>query len=65
MDGYGPLFGHSCPDLGIENDCNNKRNSWGNFPSYYNREGGNKLQCNQDTWRMFSGATSGYRYKVV
>ena len=64
-DSYGPTFGSSGWDIYIADDCSSNRNSCGNFPSVYNRAGGDKLQQNQDSYRMFSGTTSGYYYRVV
>ena len=64
-DSHGPTFGSSGWDIYIADDCSSNRNSCGNFPSVYNRAGGDKLQQNQDSYRMFSGATSGHQYRVV
>ena len=54
---YGPTFGGG-NDIYISNECN-KNNSYANFPHTYNREFGNKLANTQESYRMFSGATSG------
>ena len=65
-DGYGPVFGGTTKsDIYVADDCNNNRNSYGNFPSVYNRAGGDKMVRNQDSYRMFSGATDGYQFRVV
>ena len=64
-DSYGPVFGGTGCDILILDDCSNNRSSDGNFPFVYNRAGGDKLQNNQDSYRMFSGATSGHQYRVV
>ena len=65
-DSDGPYFGGGTGcDIYISDGCSNNRSSHGNFPSVYNRAGGDKLQKNQDSYRMFSGATSGYQYRVV
>ena len=61
---YGPTFGGGA-DIYIGDKCNIEKNSRANFPYTYNREGGNKLGNNQTTWTMFSGATNGYKFKVV
>ena len=42
-DNYGPWFGSNGNDIKIFDDCNNKNSSYSNFPSVYNRAGGNKL----------------------
>ena len=59
---YGPTFG-SGSDIYIMDECNKSNNSGAYFPYTYNREGGNKLERNQESYRMFSGATSG-NFKV-
>ena len=56
--GYGPVFG--CADIGIYDGCNSNSRSFANFPYTYNRAGGNKLEDNKDTWRMFSGGDTSF-----
>ena len=34
------------------------------FPTSYNCEGPNKYVRNQDSYRAFSGATEGYKFRV-
>ena len=51
--GWGPCFGYGS-DMAISDGCNRK-NSQANFPTTYNRAGGNKLDKKKDTFRMFSG----------
>ena len=58
---YGPCFGKH--DITINNECN-KKNSCANFPWTYNREGSSKLERNQESYRMFSGAKNGNKFKV-
>ena len=66
FDCYGPVFGGKTGcDIYIADGCNNSRNSYGNFPSMYNRACGDKLAKNQDSYRMFSGAMDGNKFKVV
>ena len=62
-DCFGPLFGNN--DIYISDGCNNGRNSYGDFPSAYNRAGEDKLTKNQDSYRMFSGATDWDKFRVV
>ena len=46
----------------ISDGCNSNSDSTANFPTTYNRAGGNKLARNKDTWRMFSGGdTSNFK----
>jgi hypothetical protein len=59
---WGPVFGNGF-DLYIANKCNQNSDSGANFPSSYNR--GSKYQYNQQSWTLFSGATNGYKFKVV
>ena len=61
--GYGPVFGGG-HDILISDGCNSNSNSCANFPVSYNRAGGNKLERNNGTWRMFSGGDV-YNYRVV
>ena len=63
-DSYGPWFGSNGNDIVIANDCNNNRSSCCNFPSVYNRPGDKKLDQNQDSIRMFCGATDGSCFRV-
>ena len=58
QSGYGPVFG-SGYDVAIKDQCNNKNNSYANFPSTYNRAGGSKIEQGQASYEMFSGATDG------
>lgn len=62
--GCGPTFGNG-HDLHISNDCYNNRLSCANFPTQYNKEGEAKYINNQESYRMFSGATSGHFFRVV
>ena len=65
-DSYGPAFGKtSGGDIFILDDCNIKKNSFCNFPSGYNRASGNKLVKNQESFKLFCGATDNYYFKVV
>ena len=65
-DNYGPIFGGATGcDILVADGCNNNKNSFGYFPSNYNRAGGDKLERNQDSYRMFSGAREGYYFRVV
>ena len=59
----GPIFGDG-HDIYISNECNKNNNSYANFSVTYNRGGGSKLERKQESFRMFSGATSG-NYFVV
>ena len=59
-ESHGPHFGYHGHDIYIADDCGNNRNSYGCFPSVYNRMGGNKLENNQNSYKMFIGATNGY-----
>ena len=48
----GPVFGGKDGfDIFFGDDCNSIRNSFCNFPSGYNRAGGNKLENSQDIYR--------------
>ena len=60
---YGPDFGGGA-DISISDGCNQKNNSYANFPHTYNRTGGNKLARNKDTYRMFLGGDT-YSFRTV
>ena len=60
---YGPTFGGSSTDLGIVDHCN-IANNYGNFPTAYNCEGPMKYVKNQESYKAFSGATSGQFFKI-
>ena len=65
-DSHGPAFGkNGGGDLFISDDCNNKKYSFCCFPSGYNRASGNKLVRNQESYKLFSGATDNYYFRVV
>ena len=66
LDDYGPVFGGGGGgfDICIRDGCNNKNNSFCNFPSGYNRAGGNKLEMNQESWKLLCGTTNGFYFKV-
>ena len=61
---YGPTFGNR-QDLVLYDACHNNRSSNANFPSQYNKEGENKYERNQETYKLFSGAASGNSFRVV
>ena len=64
IEGNGPAFGtKDGGDISIKDDCNNIRNSLCNFPYGYNRVV-NKLKNNQESYKLFSGATNGRTFKV-
>lgn len=58
----GPSFGNG--DLRISDKCNSKSSST-DFPSTYNLDGLDKMEKNQASWCLFSGATTDNRFKVV
>ena len=62
----GPVFGNGngC-DLLISDACHNNRISQTNFPTQYNKEGENQYINNQDSYKLFSGSTSGKDFRVV
>jgi len=59
---YGPTFGGY--DLVINNNCNSNTDSYADFPSTYNWEGLQKYSNGQQSYTAFSGATSGYNFRV-
>ena len=61
---YGPTFGNG-HDLCIADGCHNNKSSYANFPYQYNKEGDNKYTNSQDSYKLFSGATSGHSFRVV
>jgi hypothetical protein len=62
--GYGPAFGSgNDSDLCIRDKCNQNSNSSADMPDSYNC--GSKYQRNQQTWTLFSGATNGYKFRVI
>ena len=63
-DSYGPTFGIR-QDLHLSDACHENRYSRANFPTQYNKEGENKYVNNQETYKLFSGATSGHSFRVV
>ena len=58
----GPTFGGGC-DLYIADKCNQNSNSYAIFPTSYNC--GSKYQKNQQSYTLFSGATNGYKFRVI
>ena len=66
---YGPTFGKKGnffePDLLLYDKCHANRDSLADFPHQYNKEGENKYERNQETYKLFCGATSGNSFKVV
>ena len=60
---YGPTFGGG-HDLYIANNCNSNSSSHANFPNTYNWEGLQKYSNGQQSYTAFSGATSGYNFRV-
>jgi len=57
---YGPLFGDTNCDFGIEDECDMKEKSDCNFPNMYNKEGPNKYPRNDESFRVFSGSSTRY-----
>ena len=60
---YGPRFGGGA-DLHIVDNCNSNNTSSANFPTTYNWEGPQKYSKGQQSYTAFSGATSGYNFRV-
>ena len=60
----GPAFGGGS-DFFISDACHNNRSSYANFPYTYNKEGENKYANNQDSYKLFSGSTKDYNFRVV
>ena len=58
---YGPIMGD---DIGISDECNKNSSSKAYFPNVYNRAGHAKIERNQNSYQMFSGATNGYGFRV-
>ena len=61
---YGPTFGAG-HDLYLSDACHNNRNSSAKFPSQYNKRRGIKYENNQETYKLFCGATNGDNFRVI
>ena len=48
----------------ILDNCNSNNSSYANFPYTYNWEGPQKYSNGQQSYTAFSGATSGYNFRV-
>ena len=59
--GSGPRFGN---DLIIREDCNTNRNSYTDFPRYYNLEGESQYCQNQESYSAFCGSQEGNNFIV-
>ena len=60
----GPIFGSLGGDINISDRCDKNKNSFAEFPHFYNRGGVNNIMRNQESYRMFSGAKEGSKFKV-
>ena len=60
---FGPTFGDG-HDLYLADNCNINTSSYANFPYCYNRAE-NKITRNQESYNIFSGAPSGYNFRVL
>ena len=58
---WGPVFGEG--DLYISDKCNKNSNSGAFLPKTYNKHY-KRFKCSQESWNAFSGATSGYHFRV-
>ena len=59
---WGPVFGSG--DLYISDRCNSNNFSGAFFPSTYNSIMNKHYTASQKSWKAFSGAQSGYHFKV-
>ncbi len=59
---WGPVYGGGY-DLCIADKCNQNNGSAANFPYSYNC--GSKYEMNQQSYTLFSGATNGYKFRVI
>ena len=59
----GPTFGNG--DIYLSDRCNKNNYSGGFFPSTYNLQDTTPYKKSQESWKSFSGAESGYHFKVL